>query len=102
MASRLVAMREAPRCAALKHLELIALEAEFGLGLVDGDFVMPAPAGGAVLTGGELKGGEHSFQGQVSEGVDFEEVFDLLDRAVVGDELFSCGEVDAIETGVTD
>ena len=39
---------------------------------------------------------------EVGEAVDLEELADLLDRAVVGDQLFAGGEIDAVEARVTD
>ncbi len=83
-----------------EHLELVALEAEFALGLIDGDFVFAAPAGGAVTVFGLVKAIQHAFHGEVGEAVDFEEVADFFDGAVVGDELGARGEIDAVEAGM--
>ena len=46
----------------IKHMQLIALEAEFAGGALDGDFVVAAPAGGAVMLLGHLHAGEHAIQ----------------------------------------
>src|SRR5688572_14402928 len=85
-----------------EHPHLVPLEAELALGVVDGDFVMAGPAGGAVVAWGVLEAGEHAFHREVGEAVDLEELADLLDGAVVGDELLAGGEVDAVEAGVAD
>src|SRR5688500_3498075 len=85
-----------------EHAELLALEAEFALGVVDRDLVVPAPAGGAVVLLGALEAREHAVEREVGEAVDLEERRDLLDAAVVGDQLFARREVDAVEAGVAD
>ena len=46
----------------LKHFKLIALEAEFRLGLIDRNFIFSAPAGGAVVLPLMFHAGEHSVQ----------------------------------------
>ena len=66
-------------------MHLIALKAEFALRMIDGDFVFAAPAGGAVVFAGEGHAGEHAVEGEVCQAVDFEELADLFDGALVGD-----------------
>src|SRR5207237_76450 len=85
-----------------EHLHLLALEAEFALGLVDGDFVLAAPAGGAVGAGLLLQAGEHAVEAEVGESVYLEEIADLLDGSFVRDQLCCGGEIDAVEARVAD
>src|SRR4051812_26818328 len=61
-----------------EHLELIPLKAELARRLIHGDFVLAAPAGGAAIAAIELHAREHSFQREIGEAIDFDEVADLL------------------------
>src|SRR5438045_2890356 len=85
-----------------KHPELVALEAEFALRLVDRDFVVAGPAGRAVVAVGFVHAGQHTLGREVAEAVHFQKLAHLLYRAVVGDQLFTGGEVDAVEAGMAD
>src|SRR5690242_5078679 len=85
-----------------EHPKLVPLEAEFALGLVDGDLVMPAPAGGAVVVAALAHAGEQPVEREVGEAVHLEELADLLDGPAVGDQLFAGGEVDPVKARVAD
>src|SRR5262245_1076000 len=87
----------------LEHLELIALEAELTGWHVDRDFVVSAPARRArVVRRDRLQTRKHPLQRQVSEAVDLEKLGDLLDGAVVRDQLVGRREVDPVKAGMTD
>src|SRR5207237_1989249 len=85
-----------------KHLHLIPLKAELARGLIDRNFVLAGPAGGAAVAGGQFNGGEEPFKRQIGEAIDLDELADLLDGAIVGDQLVLGGEVDAVEAGMAD
>src|SRR5208282_2511416 len=84
------------------HLELIPLEAEFALWVIDGDFVIAAPAGGAIVFAGAFHAGEEPLEGEVGEAVDLEEFSHLLDGAIVGDQFLAGGEINSIKAGMSD
>src|SRR5690606_31184994 len=70
--------------------------------LIDGNLVMPAPAGGAGLLHAETGGGDRAFERQIGQGIDLEVVADLINGAAVGDQFILGGKIDAVETGVAD
>src|SRR5262245_44565677 len=61
-----------------EHLQLLALEAELALGLIDRDFVPPAPTGGAIGLRRTFGAGKHPFERQVGKGIHLEELANLL------------------------
>src|SRR5215212_5901527 len=63
---------------------------------------MAGPAGGAVVAVFHFHAGEKAVEGEVGEAVYFEESGHLIDGAIVGDELFAGGEIDAVKTGMAD
>jgi len=61
-----------------------------------------APAGGAIVLAGLVQASQHPVQRQVREAVDLEELADLINRAVVRDQLLTGREVDTVKARVPD
>ncbi len=90
----------ADRTISSEHLQLFALEVEPGGGRIDRDFVISAPTGGAIIARLVLQAGEHAFHRKVSQAVDLQEIANLIDRAVVCDQFFTGGKINAIKAGM--
>src|SRR5262249_26841694 len=91
-----------PQALNSEHPQLIALECELASRAIDGNFVLPRPAGGAAVVRTDFQAAEHSFQREINQAIDFNELANLLDRSLVRDQFFLGREVDSVEAGMTD
>src|SRR5690606_15786222 len=83
-----------------EHRKLVALEAELALWDVDGNLVLAAPAGGAVLAGRSADAAEHPLQREVVNAVHLKVFADLLDGPAMRNQFLRGGEIDPVEAGM--
>ena len=84
----------------LEHPHLPAFEGELADRLIHGHRVAPAETGSAVVVRRVPDAMQHPLDRQVVKRIDFEVVADLLDRALVGDELVCLRKINAEKAGV--
>src|SRR5258708_34853922 len=68
-----------------KHLELIPLKIKLALRMIDGNLVVSAPAGGAIVAVFHLHARKQPLHRQIGQAVHLEKRGHLIDRSIVRD-----------------